>query len=559
MYTTIFSNYKKSLILEGSTIPEVVKSILAGNTIIHTRAARRAGKGSKLYDQLKVTLLAFTPHGQFKGSKNKDLIKLSGYVYLDVDGQELDIDYLRSIPCLYAYWRSLSGKGYSLLFKVDVSTYTAKDINKVILAIAQEYNIPLDKNAKSLNRAVCIPSDPDAYINGSVTDYVFNSVNDTLLNDDKYNSIEGIICKKNKTKKTESAANDTFDLLPIPDFSEDQYVEIFNKPLKVIETYRRRIPVGNRYNTLSQIAHNIVALYSEMDKRHPGNFTDEHAYREFLTFEVCCEEQIGRAEMFRIFGNALIAREENRLHVTTRLRYGRVNPELPVEIRRGAGGYIRGAVARKKTETLLKTEVNKIIVEEGQITQRVVAEATGKSLPTIKRYWKFVQAIIEKNHSKPSESQKVQIPAAKEIKQLESAKQAVLEEEPVVESFTDERVEFIRALITKGLAEKKEQNHEPVEEIPKPEEGSKELTLEERTELVLAYLRSERFTKYEIYKTEAEAVLGSLFLKEVDGDLHVFRVDEGGDPDPLNGEEMYREWLKKQAGIIEEEPEELPF
>lgn len=59
-------------------------------------------------------------------------------------------------------------------------------------------------------------------------------------------------------------------------------------------------------------------------------------------------------------------------------------------------------------------------------------------------------------------------------------------------------------------------------------------------------------------KTKAEAVLGSLYLEEVDGDLHVFRVEERENSDPLNGEEMYRKWLREQAGIVEE-VEELPF
>lgn len=135
--------------------------------------ARKAGKGSSVYDSIKKTeipcaVLNFThSKGYVRGNT---VSKPTGYLYIDVDGC-LDIDL--SSPYISAYWKSLSGTGYSIV--VAVKGLTKKNYKEATLEVSEVLDLPIDKGAISIDRLTCISYDPDAYYNPNAEVYTITS------------------------------------------------------------------------------------------------------------------------------------------------------------------------------------------------------------------------------------------------------------------------------------------------------------------------------------------------------------------------------------------------
>lgn len=138
--------------------------------------ARKYGKGSEVYDSIKRTqipcaILNFThSKGYVRGNT---VSKPTGYLYIDVDGN-LDIDL--SSEYISAYWRSLSGTGYSVV--VAVEGLTKKNYKSATVEVSNLLDLPLDKGAISIDRVTCISYDPDAYYNPNAIVYKIQSTDD---------------------------------------------------------------------------------------------------------------------------------------------------------------------------------------------------------------------------------------------------------------------------------------------------------------------------------------------------------------------------------------------
>ena len=396
--TTEFSDYKKGLILRQETsFKDVINAIKAGHFSLYVEAARRAGKGTKEYERIKARVPAFTPHGCFKGAKNSDLESLSGFIYIDIDNQVINMEALKTIPSLYACWRSISGQGYSLLFR-SVG-YAKEELNEVILAIATKYNIPHDKNATSLNRAVCISSDADLFFNPDAVPFLY-----CKGNNEEQPFSQGPLDKNNSTpetkKKKPSKSKRIF--VPLQDipvaltaepyvFAEDEIYHIFPEPILVKEElFRMPIRKGNRYKTLSITAAKLIAIYSER------GFSKEQAYNEFLTFNKFCQpDPLEAWEMQRIFSTTMEKFEAGKLMVPCIFRYGAINPNMPEEVKNQAPALIRAEVARRKTMGLIEKAIMQLQEEGVKITQVNVAALTGMSRCTIQRYWKEFKVLLD--------------------------------------------------------------------------------------------------------------------------------------------------------------------
>src|SRR5690606_29434466 len=94
----------------------------------------------------------------------------TGYLYIDVDGC-LDIDLYS--PYISAYWKSLSGTGYSIV--VAVKGLTKKNYKEATLEVSEVLDLPIDKGAISIDRLTCISYDPDAYYNPNAEVYTITS------------------------------------------------------------------------------------------------------------------------------------------------------------------------------------------------------------------------------------------------------------------------------------------------------------------------------------------------------------------------------------------------
>lgn len=171
MNVTLCSNLKSSKISGVDTISAVLQKIKNGHTQQQVTLARTHGRGTPNYEHIKAQIETFTPNAQFIGKRALDnLIGLSGYIYIDVDGFT-NKEIFTKTPFIHACWLSVSGQGLGALAKVN-----GLDINNFksswqYLAdhFSNNYGVIIDKNTKDISRQNIISYDPDIYINNACT------------------------------------------------------------------------------------------------------------------------------------------------------------------------------------------------------------------------------------------------------------------------------------------------------------------------------------------------------------------------------------------------------
>jgi len=121
-------------------------------------------KKDKVFEAMKSKIPIFMPHGQFKGLLNRDLVKLSGYLFYDIDNIGDDLDEIKSRLIEFnptMVYRSVSGTGLTILFKVaGLSKDNFNDVYNHVFDLLINAGFKLDGDAKSLNRKVHLSHDP---------------------------------------------------------------------------------------------------------------------------------------------------------------------------------------------------------------------------------------------------------------------------------------------------------------------------------------------------------------------------------------------------------------
>ncbi|HCW06090.1 MAG TPA: hypothetical protein DGG95_01850 [Cytophagales bacterium] len=229
----------------GRTISfdELVQKIKSNNPVVDL--ARQHGKGSLVYDELKLNNLEFF-YPNLWSSTNLHNPKYSygtGYVYLDVDlsNKGEAIKYRSELtnlhPYIFASWLSLSEKGLGILVKVEnggkfyFEQYWKK-LNELISGV--------DPQTKNYNRKCVISYDPDIYINKDAC---------TL---DSYFTFE-----KNSIRYSTIISNDEFENINTPViYPEGKDVLEIN----LFKYKKSKIDIGHRNKTMGCIGSILIAL-----------------------------------------------------------------------------------------------------------------------------------------------------------------------------------------------------------------------------------------------------------------------------------------------------------
>ena len=127
------------------------------NDIIEVRSGARA----------KNTLPAVTISGVFTERKASKLDKHSGYIIIDIDHVK-DIeavkDTLSGDRFVVAVWKSASGNGLAVLFKIDPRRHL-KAFQGLEEYFFTQYELTIDPSGKDVSRARFVSFDPDTYSN----------------------------------------------------------------------------------------------------------------------------------------------------------------------------------------------------------------------------------------------------------------------------------------------------------------------------------------------------------------------------------------------------------
>jgi len=154
-------------IISTSQFIEAIKGDKYKNSIAKIRETSDKGERNKL----KTKLDYITPGGTFSKRSNKNLVKHSGFLHLDIDNlPKSDINSVKKalIASKYTHILFLSPSGNG--FKVFVKIPTIKDdiaYKGFYGAVMKEYNLPnnIDEKTKDISRACFMSHDPNIYHN----------------------------------------------------------------------------------------------------------------------------------------------------------------------------------------------------------------------------------------------------------------------------------------------------------------------------------------------------------------------------------------------------------
>lgn len=477
-YTTIFDTSKRSkfsLSVLKANVQDPLNAIKTGhytnpetgeyfNLISLTKKAREIiiqyGKDSVEYSDHKLKFPAFIPNGYYlsDGVFTDKNFSVTGLVYIDLDDQDGLDDILKGIPSLFTYWRSTSGKGYSVLFQV--SNYEKDDIPNVIKAICTEYGLTNCKRAMKKAQPCIMPFDPELFqatdVNSSDlvseiggTEQLYIQFDFSLFRD-KYsvNEIGGteqLIIKKEKDRVVQSPLNDSNTKWSYAknqtkgEWRNPKPYIIYDQPIDVIDLYPRYINIGNRNKALLCIAAKCIALYHA-----EAGYSREETYKRFARYNNFCQEPLSDERIQYIFNSLWKQYEAGNLQVQTRKKYGEVDPNLPLAVdkdtpkimsKRKAAGMLSGEVRNNRSLEDIRVGIDKLKSEGKKITKKSLADAIGKKPDSIKKKWQPFKTEIEKHnkelkkkpaknkHSKASNKPEVQTPEPAQTEQQEPVKQ----------------------------------------------------------------------------------------------------------------------------------------
>lgn len=197
--TTIYKNF--NIPVEDKPLTSVLLEIKNGKykaEIERIRACISTGEDSKA-DELKKSLLAFTPSATFKAGRNQNTVeKYSGFVHLDFDKlvpaeMPAIIEKIKAIPYTFACFTSPRGVGLKVFVKVS------SDLSRHALAYAtvkafyeQELNIEADPKCKDFTRLCFVSCDPELYLNENAVTFEItsDSTREQIKNSTTYKSTD---------------------------------------------------------------------------------------------------------------------------------------------------------------------------------------------------------------------------------------------------------------------------------------------------------------------------------------------------------------------------------
>lgn len=384
---TRYESTRKPKIKEIVGIDECLKTIKEGdNNLSIIKSARMFGKQNPKYNNIKTQLLpTYRFNFMFKDSaSNKNITAPTGLIYLDVDDD-------KDIPeseYIFASWKSLSNKGYGILVKVDNLTLT--NFKEVYTQISELIGIESDIYARKGTQQTIQSYDKNLYHNSRSKIFKY-------IEKKKVSSLSIL-----KGKKRCLDRDDTFLEKPISndvrynnmgDYfidSDKSYIVFKDKKEHICAPYIPiRVDRGNRNSYLFYYFSQLAVLNDSISENYLkvlGESIDIHVMRP----------KLGQEEINSIIGSVFKKKEEGSLKMfLNQERRIIFNPAFNMKHKQIM------EIVNKELGQMTKEQTKAIIYaiiedwdfkSQGKITQKKVANKTGKSLATVKRYWHYFKA-----------------------------------------------------------------------------------------------------------------------------------------------------------------------
>jgi len=387
-----FNYVKNPKVVSTHDIDDVLNIIKNGDENLETvKAIRSLGKSNILYNDLKKTKLpTYRFNFNFEGIANNDnIIKPTGFIYLDVDkcnSLQLDNDYV------YAYWKSLSNTGYSILVKVE--GLNKSNFSNTYFTLGRIFNLTLDKKACKPTQQTVLSFDSNLFHNPNSS--TFKAVDKKVSN--------AIIKKKENEGIT---TNDTFSESSTIRFSNinDYFVNndvkyIYYKEEKenISQPYiPKRVGAGSRNSTMFY----VLGQYALLNPSIGENYLISWA--KTINQNVM-HPRLSENEIQGIVKSVMKKRFEKTLNLNlNKPRRIIFNPshKMNHKEKMKITNTLIGATKKETTKQAIYNTIEDWNFENhGKITQKKVAEASNRSIATIKRYWNdFKDYVSDLNNS----------------------------------------------------------------------------------------------------------------------------------------------------------------
>jgi hypothetical protein len=397
---SLIDSFTSNIVIGEITIQDLFERIRNNPQADIIERAREIGKETqekrKEYDRLKAKLNCVSINATYnKRKRNENLKELSGYVYVDIDGQNFDINEFNSDPYVHASWYSISGKDVGAIIKTD--NYNENKFKGYWSEIANyfkdKYGIELDKQTSHVSRLNAISYDRNIYINNDSLIFSVDVEEEFKPEKPFENIFEQSIGNRlidpltgkpdhqliNSLLKTQ-LPDELYNLEEECTYIEDGY-DVRNIFIRL-----NSIKEGNRNRILLHVAYTIIYNMNDVNLNELTT-----ALSSINTSR--CQSKYSFDELKKLADNVL--KSYNPSLVSTKKQKYWVNPYL--ELNKGEKISIINKMRGKHTK---EKNFNKIInsiknhPNLNTITQKEVAELSGRSIRTIKNYWKQIQQWI---------------------------------------------------------------------------------------------------------------------------------------------------------------------
>jgi len=379
---TQYKSIKSSKVENTISLAQAFNMVHTGDIYLKKiENARKHGKGSKVYDDIKTNQLpTFRFNFLFQGeARNGNIISPTGLIYIDVD----HTDDVPESDYIYARWRSLSNNGFGILVKVD--NLTEDNFKTVYDELSKEIGIDSDAGARKATQQTVLSYDSNLYYNS-------NSLTYTYIETEKVSSIT------NKEEEKGIGVNETF-CTPRPykvarfdnidDYFKGEHADkpylFFDKEMTAIcEPFiPNSIKQGSRNITMFTILANYAALNLHLGYEYLRGWSDSINKKMY--------PRLSALEVEKIIDNILSIKKRGELYVNkNKKRRLLFNPrlKLPKEEKSKILGRLMGEKKRNDKASLINQVLeNWDFKANGKIMQKKVSEVSEIPLSTLKRYW----------------------------------------------------------------------------------------------------------------------------------------------------------------------------
>jgi hypothetical protein len=375
----------------------------------------------KSYDSIKLSLPCIIPSGVFNSISNKGLVKLSGYLYFDIDNfdtkKELNdtIKRLNDTFPITLICKSVGGMGISFLVKInDIESYDFSLLYDYVFNLISEKGFNLDKNAKGIVRKMFISSDEDL---------IFNFENQFEINRDqidlmKLRNVKEIKKNQELKRKGETELNDTLEIIPIEELMKQlKFESRYEKQIDgewIVEdmSYHYIIPTkkikdGEKHKVYARITNGLYYLNPEITK------LQVISYLYWLNKNQ--NEPMSEKELVRYVSSICQSIESTgEIYIKTRTKRIHFNKESSLTKKEKQKIAQNIMASRKVNESIKRIiEAKEFYFKQNVVaTQKMIAEHTGLGIATVKRHW--MKEIMEIEKSSPRIEMVKELPVIEE-------------------------------------------------------------------------------------------------------------------------------------------------